>query len=653
MLGNIRAALIAASAIPISLMFSFIGMEKLGITANIMSLGAIDFGMIVDGAIVMVENILHKKAQGEKLSIIQVTNESLREMAKPIGFGILIITIVYVPILSLEGIEYKMFSPMVFTVCFALLGSLITALILVPSLCIIFLKNNFQDKPNKWLEKIKEYYLIKLETALKTPRKIIKWSVISFVISCFLLMNLGTEFVPKLDEGDIIIEVRNLTSISVAGAVKASTRAEQALLGIPEIKTIVTKTGRPDLGTDPMGVYASDMFVHLKPKQQWRFGMDKNKLISEMKKKLEEKTIGAKFNFTQPIAMRVDELVSGVRSDLAIKIFGSDLDVLVKKANEIEKIMSKIPGQTDLQVEKLVGSKQVLIKPDRMLMSLYGVDIKDIRIAINTALMGTEISEIIDNQVRFSLKVKLEDMPTIDTIENLLIETNSGVKIPLGQIAKMEIADGVELINRERGRRRIIVQMNVEHRDMGSFVKEAKQAINKEVKLDQGYQIEWGGQFQNQERAMKRLLIVVPISILIIFGLLVLSLNSLSEASIVLLNVPLALIGGVLALFLRGMYISVPAVIGFIALFGVAVLNGLVLISTFNKLKSEITNLDDLILQGAGSRLRPVLMTALVAILGFLPMAISHGAGAEVQKPLATVVIGGLLSSTFLTLLCF
>ena len=651
MLGNIRAALIAASAIPVSLMFSFIGMENLGITANIMSLGAIDFGMIVDGAIVMVENILHKKSQGDQnLSLEEVTNDSLREMAKPIGFGILIITIVYVPILSLEGIEYKMFSPMVFTVCFALLGSLITALVLVPTLCMIFLKNHHHEKTNPLFEKLKKLYLEKLNLALKNPRRIINWSILSFIISCVLLANLGTEFVPKLDEGDIIIEVRNLTSISVQGAVRASTTAEQALLDIPEIKTIVTKTGRPDLGTDPMGVYASDMFVHLKPRNEWRFGINKDKLIEEMKKKLEQKTLGAKFNFTQPIAMRVDELVSGVRSDVAIKIFGDDLDTLVYKAQEIEKILSKIPGQTDLQVEKLVGSKQVLIKPDRNLLSLYGVDINDIRIALHTTLMGTEISEIINNRVRFSLKVKLETNTEIETLEKLLIETNSGAKIPLGQIAQLELADGVEVINREHGERRIIVQMNVQKRDLGSFVNEAKKAIDKNIKLDQGYRIEWGGQFQNQERAMKKLLIVVPVSILIILGLLVLSFNSLSLALIVLLNVPLALIGGVLALWLRGMYVSVPAVIGFIALFGVAVLNGLVLISTFNKLQAQITDTDELITEGAKSRLRPVLMTALVAILGFLPMAISHGAGAEVQKPLATVVIGGLLSSTFLTL---
>ena len=651
MLGNIRAALIAASAIPVSLMFSFIGMENLGITANIMSLGAIDFGMIVDGAIVMVENILHKKSQGDpKLSLQDITNDSLREMAKPIGFGVLIITIVYVPILSLEGIEYKMFSPMVFTVCFALLGSLITALVLVPTLCMIFLKDHHHEKTNPWFEKLKKLYLEKLSLALKTPRRIINWSIVSFIISCVLLANLGTEFVPKLDEGDIIIEVRNLTSISVPGAVRASTTAEQALLDIPEIKTIVTKTGRPDLGTDPMGVYASDMFVHLKPKDKWRFGMNKEKLIEEMKEKLEQKTIGAKFNFTQPIAMRVDELVSGVRSDVAIKIFGDDLDTLVKKAEEIEKIVTQIPGQTDLQVEKLVGSRQVLIKPNRNLMSLYGVDISDIRIAINTAFMGTEISEIITNQVRFSLKVRLDTNTSIDTLEKLLIETNSGAKIPLGQVAHLELADGVEVINREHGERRVIVQMNVQKRDLGSFVNEAKKAIDKNIKLDQGYRIEWGGQFQNQERAMKKLLVVVPVAILIIFGLLVLSFNSLSSALIVLLNVPLALIGGVLALWLRGMYISVPAVIGFIALFGVAVLNGLVLISTFNKLKAQISDTDKLIIEGSKSRLRPVLMTALVAILGFLPMAISHGAGAEVQKPLATVVIGGLLSSTFLTL---
>ena len=400
------------------------------------------------------------------------------------------------------------------------------------------------------------------------------------------------------------------------------------------------------------------MFISLEPKHKWRQGLTKDKLIKEINDKLDKNIIGTRFNFTQPIAMRVDELVSGVRSDLAIKLFGKDLNVLIKKAAEIEAVLKKVSGQSDLQVEKLTGSKQVTVNPDRNLMALYGVSVNDIRTAISTAILGTPVAEILENKKRFALRVKFPQELDINphNLENLLVETASQEKIPLSQVAKIEVSDSTETINREFGERRIIIQMNVRGRDMGSFVKEAKSIIAKEVKLDSGYYLEWGGQFKNQERAMKKLLIVVPLAIIIIFGLLVLSFSSITDALIVLINVPFALIGGILVLWLRSLYLSVPAVIGFIALFGVAVLNGLVLISTIKKLREESLEeessekLNQILIHAAESRLRPVLMTATVAILGFLPMALSHGAGAEVQRPLASVVIGGLLSSTLLTL---
>ncbi len=654
MLGNLRAALIVASVIPISMMFSFMGMKALGISANIMSLGAIDFGMIVDGSIVMVENTVRKLSHGENpnQSTFQVVQESLKEMARPILFGILIITVVYMPILSLEGMEYKMFSPMVFTVCFALLGSLITAMTLVPVLCSFFLKGKVTEKESFVIKWVREPYLKLLEKALANRWKTVGVAAVLFVLTLGSLAFIGTEFVPELDEGDLIIETRNIPSISLSEATQVTTRIENALKNISEVKTVVSKTGRPDLATDPMGVYQTDVYVKLKPKNQWAWGQTKEGIIDKLSERLDEQVPGANFNFTQPIAMRVDELVSGVRSDIAVKLFGDDTDVLTEKAAEIEKALRPIKGVADLQVEKLSGSGQLIIQPDRLKMARYGVNISDIRTVVQTAILGTPVSEVIDGRKRFTIRVKFPQGSNInpDQVGQLLIETANGLRLPLAQVADVSIGEGLEVINREFSQRRIIVQTNVRGRDIGSFVKEGQERIEQSVKLPPGYYIEWGGQFENQQRAMNKLMLVVPLSILIIFFLLMATFSSAKHALLVMLNVPFALIGGVIALWVRGMYLNVPACIGFIALFGVAVLNGLVLVSYMNQLRSEGVGLMDAIRQGAETRLRPVLMTALVATLGFMPMALSTGSGAEVQKPLATVVIGGLITSTLLTL---
>jgi cobalt-zinc-cadmium resistance protein CzcA len=654
MLGNLRAALIVAATIPLSMMFSFMGMKALGLTANIMSLGAIDFGMIVDGSIVMVENTLRKLSHREdpRLSNMEIIQESVREMAKPILFGVLIITVVYMPILALEGMEYKMFSPMVFTVTFALLGSLLISLTLVPVLCSFFLRGKVTEKESILVKKIRQPYLNLLEKALNNRNQTIGIAVVAFVVTLLSVPFLGSEFVPELDEGSFIIETRNLPSISLPEATRVTTRIENAIKDVPEIKTVVSKTGRPDLATDPMGVYQTDVYVMLKPKSQWRNGLNKEALADELRKRLEKRVPGANFNFTQPIAMRVDELVSGVRSDIAIKLFGDDLKVLTDKAAEVEQVMRMIKGQADLQTEKLSGSGQILITPDRVKMAAYGVNISDIRDLIETAILGKTVSEVLEGKKRFELRVKFPQGSNLDpdAIQNLLIETQTGQRIPLAQVAKVDLGEGLEVVNREFGQRRIIVQMNVRDRDIGSFVQEGQKQIAQKVKLPPGYYIQWGGQFENQQRAMNKLMLVVPLSILIIFFLLMATFSSVKHALLVILNVPFALIGGVIALWVRGMYLSVPASIGFIALFGVAILNGLVLISTINKLKDEGLDLHTAIMKGAETRLRPVLMTALVATLGFMPMEISHGSGAEVQKPLATVVIGGLITSTLLTL---
>ncbi|MBX9685254.1 MAG: CusA/CzcA family heavy metal efflux RND transporter [Candidatus Obscuribacterales bacterium] len=654
MLGNVTAAIIVALTIPLSLLFSFMGMRELGITANVMSLGAIDFGMIVDGSIVMVENSLtklsHAREGEDRLAVIQ---ESVREMARPIFFGILIITVVYMPILSLQGMEYKMFSPMVFTVCFALLGSLLIALTLVPTLCSLLLRGKISEKENWLIRLIKPVYLRTLDLALKFKAITICLSCVAFAITLSLIPLLGTEFVPQLDEGDMIIETRNIPSISLPEALKVSSRIEKSLMPFPEVKTVVSKTGRPDLATDPMGVYQTDVYVILKPKSEWLAGVTRAKLVDQMRIKLNQDVPEANYNFTQPIAMRVNELVSGVRADVAVKIFGDDIEVLQQKADEIKNIIAGIPGQKDLQVEQLTGSGQLLITPDRARMARYGVDIDDIRTVVQTAIIGTPVSEVLEGRKRFDIRVKFPEITkdTIQSIDNLLIETATGQRIPVSQVAKTELVQGLDAINREFSQRRIIVQCNVHGRDIGSFVQEGQEKISKAVKLPPGYYIRWGGQFENQQRAMQRLSFVVPLSILIIFFLLVTTFGSVKDALIVMTNVPFALIGGVVALWVRGMYLSVPASIGFIALFGVAVLNGLVLISTVNRLISEGESVEQAIRHAAGTRLRPVLMTALVATLGFLPMAVSTGSGAEVQKPLATVVIGGLVTSTLLTLL--
>ncbi|HEY9679410.1 MAG TPA: CusA/CzcA family heavy metal efflux RND transporter [Drouetiella sp.] len=653
MVGNFRAAAIVALAIPLSMTFSFIGMRTLGVTANIMSLGAVDFGMIVDGSIVMVENIMRNMSHAGNASKNEVIQLSVRQVCRPILFGILIIAVVYLPVLCLEGMEYKMFAPMVITVCSALLGSLLISLILVPVLCSLLL-------PNKLVER--ESIILKLVTPpyMMVFNQVLKHRILTIFIACACLVAalgsvpfLGTEFVPKLDEGDFLIEVKNVPSISLQGAIEVSTHVEALIKQFPEVKTVVSRTGRPDLATDPMGVYASDVFVTLKPRNEWKTGVTKTELIEKVRKELENQIAGAQFNFTQPIAMRVDELVSGVRADVAVKIFGEDMDYLQSVAQSVQGIVGTVPGVTDLQIERVSGSAQILIVPDRNKLARYGINVDEIRQIAETAIIGTPVSEVLQGRRRFDLRVKLPKGSNLEpaNVGDLLIEASNGQRIPLSQVAEVRMEQGMELVNREFGQRRIVVQCNVRGRDVGSFVAECQKKLDKEVKLKPGYYMTWGGQFENQERAMKRLSYVVPISILIIFVLLTATFGSIKEASIVLLNVPFALIGGICALWVRGMYLSVPATIGFVALFGVAVLNGLVLISAVNRLIADGLDVEAALHAGVESRLRPVLMTAMVASLGFLPMAVSQGAGAEVQKPLATVVIGGLCSSTLLTLL--
>lgn len=655
--GNLRAALIVASVIPLSMMFSFMGMRWLGVTANIMSLGAVDFGMIVDGSIVMVENILRNLSvtggPSDRLSRRKIIEDSVREVARPILFGVLIITVVYVPILCLEGIEFKMFSPMVVTVCSALLGSLLIALIFVPVLCTFLLGASAKEKETFVIAALRKPYERLLNSALNHKVLTVTIAIAALVISVASMFFIGTEFVPKLDEGDLLLEVKDFPSISLPIAIETAGQIERILKRFPEVNTIVSRLGRPDLATDPMGVYGTDCFIMLKPKAEWRCGLSKEQLTEEMRQSLNASITGANFNFSQPIAMRVQELVSGVRSDVACKIFGEDMQYLQRKAEEIQRVMATVRGVTDLQIERLTGSSQLEIVPDRVKMARYGINVADIKQLMQTAIIGTPVSEILQGRRRFNLRVQFPQGSKIepDDVGDLLVEGTDGKRVPLSQVADIKTVQALETINRETGQRRIVIQCNVHNRDLGSFVKECQTKIDNQVKLRKGYSIVWGGQFENQQRAMKKFAFVVPLSIFIIFMLLVVTFAAVRQALLVILNVPFALIGGIIALWLRGMYLSVPASIGFIALFGVAVLNGLVLITYIDRLIARGLDVDSAVREGAKARLRPVLMTALVAALGFLPMALSEGSGAEIQRPLATVVIGGLCTSTLLTLL--
>jgi cobalt-zinc-cadmium resistance protein CzcA len=653
--GNLRAALIVASVIPLSMMFSFMGMRWLGVTANIMSLGAVDFGMIVDGSIVMVENILHhfSEVKSERVNRVELIETSVREVAKPIFFGILIITVVYIPILCLEGIEFKMFSPMVVTVCSALFGSLLVSLILVPVLCGLLLGDKVKGKETFLIAFLKPYYAKMLRAALDHKALTVCMATIALVLSISSMSFIGTEFVPKLDEGDLLLEVKDFPSISVPAAIDTAGQIERIIKRFPEVKTVVSRLGRPDLATDPMGIYGTDCFVILKPKSLWRKGLTKEELTQQMRASLNASIAGANFNFTQPIAMRVDELVSGVRSEVAVKIFGEDIPYLQDVAAQIQKMMAGVEGVTDLQIERITGAGQLEVIPDRAKLGRYGVNIADIRQVLQTAVIGTPVSEILQGRRRFVLRVQFPQGTKIQpsAVGDLLIETAGNKRVPLSQVADITVEQGLETINREAGQRRLVVQCNVRNRDLGSFVRECQTKIASELKLKSGYYLQWGGQFENQQRAMKKFAFVVPLSIVIIFLLLMLTFPSIKSALLVILNVPFALIGGICALWLRGLYLSVPASIGFIALFGVAVLNGLVLVSYIDRLMAEGLDPEEAVQQGAQARFRPVLMTALVAALGFLPMALSEGSGAEIQRPLATVVIGGLCTSTLLTLL--
>jgi cobalt-zinc-cadmium resistance protein CzcA len=655
MLGNLRGGLIVASAIPLSMLFAFIGMVRTGVSGNLMSLGAIDFGLIVDGAVVMVENVFRNMGgrRAESETMLETVRRACLEVARPVAFAVGIIMIVYLPILTLTGVEGKMFRPMAVTVLFALGGSLVLALTLVPVLASLLLRRATADHDTWFVRTLRRGYEPALDFVLRRRLATVATAALVFVLGLGLTKTMGAEFIPRLDEGAIALEMWRLPSVSIDEAARQSTLLERVLLReFPkEIETVVTKTGRPEIATDPMGVEMSDVFVMLKPRKEWRFG-SKEELVEAMEDVLADSVPGAAFGFSQPIALRVSELIAGVRSDVAIQVYGEDLDELRRLGEQIARAVSRVPGADDVKVEQVSGLPVMTARVDRRAAGRYGVAAGDVLTAIE-ALGGKQVGVILDGEKRFALQVRFPADVRNDeaAIARIPVATAGGDLVPLGELASFSTAAAAAQVSRDRIQRRLSVELNVRGRDIASVVADARATIAREVKLPSGYVIEWGGQFENLERASRRLVVVVPLALLLIFVLLYGAFGAARPALLIFLNVPFAAVGGVFALAARGMPFSISAGVGFIALFGVAVLNGVVLVAYIRKLQQE-SGLEPRAAarEAALVRMRPVLMTALVAALGFVPMAVATGAGAEVQRPLATVVIGGLFTATLLTL---
>ncbi len=667
LLGNLRSGLVVASIIPLCLLFALSLMYLFGVDANLMSLGAIDFGIIIDGAVIIVEFVAFQMmAKSEEFSILNpvelqrkkdtITFNSSSKMMNSAIFGQLIILIVFIPVLSLGGIEGKMFQPMALTFSFALIGAMIFCFTYVPVVSSLFLKSGKKSDRNisvllmKWLN---ARYEPIIDWALQSKMVVLSSAIILLGITIFLFSRMGGEFVPTLDEGDFVIQPVLKTGTSLGKTVEITTRIENILLkNFPEVKQVVTRIGAAEVPTDPMSMEESDVIIILKPKNEWVSADSKDELANKFKAALEV-IPNMEVEFTQPIEMRFNELITGVRADIAIKIFGEDLDILSEKGNEIKALIENVEGAADVSVEKIVGLPQMNVKYERAKIARYGLNIHDLNHMISMGFAGRTVGSVFEGEKRFDLVVRLdkESRKDIDNLRNLYIDVPSGGKIPLSELAEVSYQKGAAKISRDDTRRRIVVGINVRDRDLQSVVDDVQQLIDGHIKLPVGYNISYGGQFENLQSAKSRLRVAVPIALLLIFILLYFAFKSVREALLIFSAIPLSAVGGVLLLWIRGMPFSISAGIGFIALFGIAVLNGIVLIEHFKELKKQhFDNMETLIKQGAKDRLRAVLLTASAAALGFLPMAISTSVGAEVQRPLATVVIGGLITATLLTL---
>lgn len=662
MLGNFRAGLVVASVIPLAMLFAIAMMNLFGVSGNLMSLGAIDFGLIVDGAVIIVEATMHHL--GIDKTVRRLTQQEMNvevehaasNMMRSAAFGQVIILIVYLPILSLVGIEGKMFTPMAQTVSFAILGALVLSLTYVPMISSLILskqtghKKNISDKLMGFFTRV---YRPTIEAALHKRTWVVSIAAVLLAISGYVFTRLGGEFIPQLDEGDFAVQTQLITGSSLGQMVETTQKSSRVLLNhFPEVEMVVGKIGTSEIPTDPMPLTESDLIVVLKDKSEWTSASTRDELATKMAKKLHESMPGVTYGFQQPIQMRFNELMTGARQDVVVKIYGEDLELLAKYADQIGALASGIDGAEDIYVEPIGGMPQILVKWNREKLARFGVNIDAANRILRAGFSGEVAGKVYENEKRFDLVIRLasENRTQIDDVKRLTIHTQLGTQVPFEQLATIEMVIGPNQLQRDNAKRRIVVGFNVRGRDVESIVKELNQQISGQLKFEPGYYLTYGGSFKNLEEAKQRLSVAVPLALVLIFLLLYFTFHSIRNSLLIFTAIPLSAIGGVLALWLRDMPFSISAGVGFIALFGVAVLNGIVLIAEFNNLKKTGLALNDVVSQGALTRLRPVLMTALVASLGFLPMALSNGAGAEVQRPLATVVIGGLITATLLTL---
>jgi len=669
LLGNFRAALITAMVIPISMLMTITGMVENRVSGNLMSLGALDFGLIVDGAVIIIENCIRRFGMTQhqlgrlltRKERFSLTAEATTEVLKPSIFGVIIITVVYLPIFSLTGVEGKMFHPMAITVVMALISALILSLTFVPAAVALFVTGKVKEKENKVIRSAKRGYEPVLRWSIRHPITVISAAIVLILVSLFGATRMGAEFIPNLDEGDIAMHALRIPGTSLTQAVKMQATLEKRLKqDFPEIREVFGKIGTPEVATDPMPPSLADTFIMIKPRKLWP---DPSKTKDELVKEIEKVAItvpGNNYEFTQPIQMRFNELISGVRTDLAVKIYGDDIDVMLKVAEEVEKEIKSIPGGSDVKIEQATGLPVLSILPDRSALDRYGLNMTDVQDIVQVAMGGREAGKLFEGDRRFDIVVRLPEhlRTNIEVLEDLPIplptfdENNDSIGyVPLKEVAKLEVAYGPNQISRENGKRRVVITANVRERDLGTFVDEVKERIEQRIDIPPGYWTEYGGTFEQLISAKRRSMIVIPFALLLIFGLLLMAFGSARLAFIIFTGVPLALTGGIAALLLRDISFSISAGVGFIALSGVAVLNGVVMLSFIRDLEEQGKPRREAIIEGALTRLRPILMTALVASLGFVPMALNVGTGSEVQRPLATVVIGGIISSTVLTLL--
>lgn len=663
-LGNVRAGLLVASVIPLAMLFAICMMNLFGVSGNLMSLGALDFGLIIDGAVIIVESVLHQFTHNSKFKRVfsvgktemdALVTDSAGKMMNSAVFGQIIILIVYLPILTLQGIEGKMFKPMAQTVAFALLGAFLLSLTYIPMMSAVLLRKR-SNKPtlsDRMMKKVEKIYLAVLLKLLRVPKIVFGVVAVLFITAVFILSKMGGEFIPSLEEGDFAVDTRVLPGSNLTTTIESTQKAAHILKSrFPEVQKVVTKIGSGEVPTDPMPMDASDMMVILKDKKEWTSASTFPELADKMGKQLQE-VPGITASFQYPVQMRFNELMTGARQDVVVKIFGDDLDVLAQNAQKLGEIIETVEGTQNLYIEPISGMPQVIIEYNRPLIAQYHLSVADINRIVNTAFAGQSTGLVFEGEKRFDMVVRLDtkDRKNVTDIKNLLVPTPFGNQIPLSQLAKVEVKNGPNQIQRENAQRRIVVGFNIKDRDVQSIVEELQGKVDQKMKLPTGYYMTYGGSFENLNNAKQRLMIAVPIALALIFVMLFFAFKSVKESLLIYTAIPLSIIGGVFFLALRGMPFSISAGVGFIALFGVAVLNGIVLISEFNRLyKSGMRNIVRIVIDGGESRLRPVLMTAFVASLGFIPMALSNGAGAEVQRPLATVVIGGLIVATFLTL---